>query len=163
MFILLVEDDPFYANLIRMFLEQNGYTDIKHVDNALECLQQVREDRVPDLIILDYFLGTMDGLSVDNPGELSNRNLDGLSTLKQIKAYKPELKVILLSGQKDVKIAVQSIKKGAYEYVVKKGGEELARVLSIIKEIETKTGQKKTRKPVANFLTKVKSFLIDND
>jgi DNA-binding NtrC family response regulator len=147
MFILLVEDEEFYADLIRMYLEQNGYTDIKHVDNALECLQQVREERVPDLIILDYFLG----------------NLDGVSTLKQIKAYRPELKVILLSGQKDVKVAVQSIKKGAYEYVIKQGGAELARVVSIIKEIEAETEQKKTSKPVKNFLTKVKSFLIDND
>jgi DNA-binding NtrC family response regulator len=95
--ILIVEDEFFFANLIRTFLDKNGYKDLKHVDNALECLQQVREDRIPDIIILDYNLG----------------NLDGVSTLKQIMAYKPDLKVILLSGQEDVEVAVQSIKKGA--------------------------------------------------
>ncbi len=106
MFILLVEDEDLYAKMIWTFLEQNGYTDLKRVDNALECLQQVHVDRVPDIIVLDYNLG----------------NLDGVSTLKQIRSFRPDLKVILLSGQKDVKVAVQSIKKGAREYIIKEGG-----------------------------------------
>lgn len=147
MFILLVEDEDFYADLIRMYLEQNGYTDIKHVDNALECLQQVRDDRVPDVIILDYNLG----------------NLDGVSTLKQIIAYKPDLNVILLSGQKDVKVAVQSIKKGAREYVTKQGGEELGKVLAHIREIESEMLNKKATGPVRNFIKKVRNFLTDID
>jgi DNA-binding NtrC family response regulator len=147
MFILIVEDEFFFANLIRTFLDKNGYKDLKHVDNALECLQQVREDRIPDIIILDYNLG----------------NLDGVSTLKQIMAYKPDLKVILLSGQEDVEVAVQSIKKGAREYITK--GEEGAfdKLLTVIQEIEAEMARKKAGKPVKKLFGKVKDFLMDND
>ncbi len=147
MFIFLVEDDDFYANLILKALEQNGYNDLKRVDNALECLQQVREDRVPDLIILDYNLG----------------NLDGVSTLKQIRAYIPDLKVILLSAQEEVKVAIQSIKKGAREYITKEQGREFPRLLSIIREVEAEMEKKKTSKPVKKLLDNVKHFLMDND
>jgi DNA-binding NtrC family response regulator len=148
MFILLVEDEDLYAKMIWTFLEQNGYTDLKRVDNALECLQQVHVDRVPDIIVLDYNLG----------------NLDGVSTLKQIRSFRPDLKVILLSGQKDVKVAVQSIKKGAREYIIKEGGREFERLLSIIREIEAELAQKKeSEKPIAKLFNKVKHFLMNND
>lgn len=147
MFILLVEDSSYYSELIRLYLEQNGYTDVKPVDNALECLQQVREERVPDVIILDYNLG----------------NLDGVSTLKQLKAFRPDLNVILLSEQKDVKVAVQSIKKGAREYIGKEGGRELARVVAIIREIEAEMEQKKANRPVRKFFSGIKDFLTNND
>lgn len=147
MFILLVEDEAFYAQLVQGFLKQHGYTDIKHVDNALECLQQVREDRIPDVVILDYNLG----------------NLDGVSTLKQIRAYKPDLKVILLSGQEDVKVAVQSIKKGAREYIQKVDANALDRVLALLKEFEKEMAKRQEGKPAKQLLIKVKRFLMDSD
>ncbi len=127
-------------------LEQNGYTDLKHVDNALECIQQVREDKVPDIIILDYNLG----------------NLTGVSTLQQIMAYKPDLEVILLSGQSEVDVAVLSIKKGAREYIIKEDG-ALDKLLTVIKEIETEMARKKDSKPVKKLFGKVKDFLMDNE
>jgi DNA-binding NtrC family response regulator len=106
----------------------------------------VREDKVPDIIILDYNLG----------------NLTGVSTLQQIMAYKPDLEVILLSGQSEVDVAVLSIKKGAREYIIKEDG-ALDKLLTVIKEIETEMARKKDSKPVKKLFGKVKDFLMDNE
>ena len=118
MFILLVEDDPFYATMLQELLKNAGYDDIKHLDNGLECLLQVYEERVPDVIIMDQQLGMVNGVEV----------------LQKIRAYKPDLRVIFMSGQKSVKLAVQSIKQGARDYI-KKDEKAFENLLPILKEI----------------------------
>ncbi len=146
MFILLVEDDHFYASMIQELLRQNGYTDLKHFDNGLECLLQVYEDKVPDVVIMDYQLGLVNGVEV----------------LQKIRAYKPDLRVIFMSGQKDVKVAVQSIKKGARDYITK-DEKAFERLLTVLKEIESEMTMKEQNKPAKKLWSKVKQFLTDND
>ncbi|MEI7499066.1 MAG: response regulator [Bacteroidota bacterium] len=146
MFILLVEDDPFYATMLIELLKNEGYDEIKHVDNGLECLLQVYEERVPDVIIMDQQLGMVNGVEV----------------LQKIRAYKPDLRVIFMSGQKNVKLAVQSIKQGAREYI-KKDEKAFENLLPVLKEIESEMKNKSDNTPVKKAFSKIKKFLMDND
>lgn len=45
--------------------------------------------------------------------------MDGLQTLKALKAARPELQVIMLSGREQVPIIVEAVRLGAADYVVK--------------------------------------------
>jgi DNA-binding NtrC family response regulator len=146
MFILLVEDDPFYATMLQELLKNAGYDDIKHLDNGLECLLQVYEERVPDVIIMDQQLGMVNGVEV----------------LQKIRAYKPDLRVIFMSGQKSVKLAVQSIKQGARDYI-KKDEKAFENLLPILKEIESEMKNMSANTPIKKAFSKIKKFLMDND
>ncbi len=146
MFILLVEDDHFFASMMQELLRQNGYTDIKHFDNGLECLLQVYEEKVPDIVIMDYHLGLVNGLEI----------------LQKIRAYKPSLKVIFMSGQKDVRVAVDSIKKGARDYIIK-DEKAFERLLAVLKEIGRELEQKEASRPVNKIVSRLRNFLTFND
>ena len=146
MFILLVEDDAFYANMILELLKQNGFNDVKHFDNGLECLLQVYEEKVPDLVIMDHQLGLVNGVEV----------------LQKIRAFKPDLKVVFMSGQKDVKVAVQSMKKGAMDYITKDEN-AFTRLLAVLRKVESDIEKKTAEKPIKKMLSGVKKFLSDTE
>ncbi len=145
-FILLVEDDHFYATVLMESLKSAGYENIKHVDNGLECLLQVYEEIVPDAIIMDHQLGMVNGVEV----------------LQKIRAYQPDLKVIFMSGQKDVKIAIQSVKLGAMDYIIK-DATAIPKLLELLKAIEAETEEKNSKSQSKKILPKIKKFLTDND
>ncbi len=146
MFILVVEDNHLYAKLVMEVLKNAGYENTKHVDNGLECLLQVYEEEVPDVIIMDQDLGMVNGVEV----------------LQKIRAYKPDLKVIFMSGQTDVKLAVQSIKRGAMDYITK-DEKAFDKLLPALKEIEEAMRKKSADKPVKRILPRIKKFLTDSD
>lgn len=146
MFILLVEDDRFYSSMLLELLEKNGFTDVKHFDNGLECLLQIYEEKVPDVVIMDHQLGLVNGVEI----------------LQKIRAFKPELRVIFMSGQKDVKVAVQSIKKGALDYI-SKDENAFTRLLEALKKIESELKTRAENKPVKKFISRVKKFLTDTE
>ena len=58
----------------------------------------------PDIVLLDYML----------EGELN-----GLQVLKKIKSTNPDTEVIMMSAQEKLEVAVNSLKHGAYDYIVK--------------------------------------------
>lgn len=146
MFILLVEDDPFYATMIQELLKQNGYNDLKHIDNGLESLLQVYEERIPDVVVMDYHLGMMNGVEI----------------LQKIRAYRPDLKVVFMSGQKDVKVAVQAIKQGARDYIPK-DERAFERLLTALKEIENEFAKKQASRPARKLFTRIRDFIMLND
>ena len=100
--IFLVDDDVLCLNLYTQFLKQLGYTNVRMFDNGNDCLQSLDELN-PDIIFLDY---NMD-------------DLNGIDVLKQIKKFNPSIIVLFISGQEDIEIAVNTIKHGALDYVVK--------------------------------------------
>jgi DNA-binding NtrC family response regulator len=146
MFILLVEDEPWYAEMIIGLLKAKGYDNVKHVDNGLDCLLQIYEETVPDVVIMDQDLGLVNGVEV----------------LQKIRAYKPDLRVVFMSGQKSVKLAVQSIKQGALDYI-RKDDHAADNLIKVLDGIEAKLKQKAGEKPVRNALSKIKKFLTDNE
>lgn len=99
--IFIVEDNAWYGELLEYKLSQNPDYIIRRFTTAQACLDRLTEK--PDLITLDYSLP-------DGTGD---------QVLRQIKERLPEVIVIVISGQEDVRTAVSLLRQGAYDYLVK--------------------------------------------
>lgn len=99
--IHILEDDKLYNSVLSHFLGLNPEHEVKSFSTAASFLKSLYEK--PDLVTLDYSLpdGTADGM------------------LKQIKDTLPDVRVIVVSAQQDVKTAIDLLKKGADDYIVK--------------------------------------------
>ncbi|SMG11254.1 Response regulator receiver domain-containing protein [Marivirga sericea] len=114
--MFLVDDDPFFLMLLEQSFQNLGITEIDTFSNGAECLNHLHEN--PEVIFLDY---NMD-------------NLTGYEVLKKIKRYDPDIFVILVSAQKDIKPAVDSLKHGAFDYI-QKSDDTMNQVESVLKKI----------------------------
>lgn len=99
--IFLVEDDPWYGELLKYHLSHNPEFIVILFSDAKSCLDKMHER--PDVVCIDYGLPDMNG--------------DKL--LKRLLALDNSLPVIVISGQEDVSVAVQLLKLGARDYIVK--------------------------------------------
>jgi DNA-binding response OmpR family regulator len=99
--IFIVEDEPFFANLINYDLEANYYDGIKVFFTGEEAVENLPLN--PRVVILDHQLPGMSGLDV----------------LKKIKAYDPNIHVIFLSGQSGANVAISAFKMGAHDFIIK--------------------------------------------
>lgn len=107
--IYLVDDDDMYLKTAVHTLSQNRSFDIKSFTSGEKALEKAKSaKRKPDVIVLDYFLNSEDSNAIS-----------GLEILKMVKAEKLHTEVIMLSGQENIDVAVNSVKYGAYDYVVK--------------------------------------------
>lgn len=99
--ILIVDDDPEAVRLITKRLQPEGYQlDIAHTGE--EGLEKALSTTV-DLVLLDIKLPGMDGLDV----------------LTRIKSRHPEIGVIMMTAYGSEKIAVEALKRGADDYLIK--------------------------------------------
>ncbi len=99
--ILIIDDDIDLCTLLSRFLTKNGYeTQMAH--SGSKGLAKFSEDKF-DAVICDYRLGDMEGSEV----------------LKNLRKEHPGLKVLMITGYSDIKTAVEVIKLGAFDYIVK--------------------------------------------
>ncbi|TDH28107.1 sigma-54-dependent Fis family transcriptional regulator [Segetibacter sp. 3557_3] len=99
--VFIVEDDLWYSSMLEYYLLLNPDYVIQKFDTAKSFLAKLHEK--PDVVTLDYSLPDMNG--------------DLL--LAQVRESSPDTKVIIISGQEEVKVALDLLKKGAYDYIVK--------------------------------------------
>jgi DNA-binding NtrC family response regulator len=99
--IFVVEDNSIYNKLIVNQLHAHKLIRTESFLSGEECLQNT--EMKPDIIIQDYLLGGINGIDV----------------LKATKKKYPDIEFIFLSGQSDIEVAVNSIKLGARDYIVK--------------------------------------------
>ncbi|MDD1427361.1 PAS domain S-box protein [Dolichospermum sp. ST_sed9] len=104
--ILILEDSPEDRSLYCHYLSQNIVTtyDFIEIETGSEALTQL-EETSPDLILLDYQLPDMDALEFLNNLRLQSGRI--------------KIPVIMLVEQGDATIAVQALKSGAQDYLVK--------------------------------------------
>lgn len=101
--VLIVDDEEDIRELISDILGDEGYS-TRSVGNSIEALAAVKE-RLPVAVVLDIWL--------------QGSELDGLGILEVIKKKHPQLPVIMISGHGNIEMAVNSIKRGAYDYIEK--------------------------------------------
>ena len=132
--IFIVDDDIFCLTLYNQFLKNLGYSNVTSFTGGDECLNHL--DAGPELIFLDY---NMEGLN-------------GVEVLQKIKAVNPDIAVYIITGKEDPNVAIEAIKKGAVDYVVKSSLSP-DRMKSIMERVEELQGDKprEVKKPKGFF------------
>ncbi len=99
--IFVVEDNQMYNKLVISYLKTNKLTNVESYLTGEDALKNM--DKNPDIVIQDYLLEGMTGIEV----------------LIKAKKTNPDVEFIFLSGQDSIDIAINSMKYGAYDYIVK--------------------------------------------
>lgn len=116
--IFLVDDDLFSLNVYRQNLENLGYKDVSLFLNGTICLNNLHQK--PTIVFLDH---NMD-------------DLNGFEVLKKIKRYDPNIYVVIISAQESMKIAIDALKYGAFDYIIK-GDNESEKMKNVLLRIES--------------------------
>ncbi|MFN0275621.1 MAG: sigma-54-dependent transcriptional regulator [Chitinophagales bacterium] len=99
--ILIIDDDVAICNLLSRFLTKNGY--VTETSNSAKTGVELAGKNDYDVVFCDFRLG--DG--------------DGRDVIQKIKTLRPETQVIIITGYSDIKIAVEVMKLGAFDYITK--------------------------------------------
>ena len=108
--ILVVDDEPMQREMLKDHLSKMSGFEIHDFGTGEECLAAAKI-RKPTIIFLDFYLNK----------EVKDA-MDGIEVLQEIKAKYPETDVVMISGQDKIEVAVNSIKYGAFDYIVKGEG-----------------------------------------
>jgi DNA-binding NtrC family response regulator len=100
--IFIVEDDPAFSKLTEKALRASGYNKLMIYSSGDKCIDDIQNTK-PDIVLQDF----------EMPG------LNGIETMKKIKIAHPEAEFLFLSGQSSIKIAVETLKQGAFDYIIK--------------------------------------------
>ena len=99
--VFIVEDDMWYGSMLEHYLSLNPEYEVKRFESPGDFFAHLHE--VPDVVTLDYSLPDSDGTEV----------------LRKIREFNPDIRVIIISGQEDVATAINLLKNGAFDYIVK--------------------------------------------
>lgn len=150
--IFVVDDNNMFLKVMYKFLSQNEKFEVYALSSGRECISRLNEK--PDIISLDYTLPDFNGKEV----------------LEKIMEITPETQVVVVSGQNDINTAIDLLKLGAYDYIVK-GIDTRDKILiaieKIIEKIELKNENSRLKQAVQkefNFrnLIKGSSKAIEN-
>jgi polysaccharide export outer membrane protein len=112
----IIDDDIFCANVYNQYLINMNFIDITHYTNGTDCINNLHQN--PDIIFLDHNM----------------EDISGFEVLKKIKRYNPNIYVVMISGQENIATAVDALKYGAFDYVIK-GNDVYEKIALIISEI----------------------------
>lgn len=104
--IFIVDDDAMLREALKDWLTRKIPHQVSTFDTGEECLKHLSDK--PDVVVLDYYLNAV-----------SKDAANGIEILGAIKKYDPAIHVIILSSQEHYGIAIQTIQKGAEQYVIK--------------------------------------------
>jgi two-component system response regulator HydG len=99
--VLIIDDDLDMCTLLGRFLVRNGY-EVEVAHSGSKGILKFKEGNF-DIVLCDFRLGDKDGKDV----------------LQEIKSISPSTIVLIITGYSDIKVAVDVIKMGAYDYITK--------------------------------------------
>lgn len=99
--IFIVEDDPWYGEILEYHLSLNPEYQIQRFTTGRDCIANLHKK--PGLITIDFSLPDMNGQEL----------------FKQIRRIDPDVPVVAISGQEDISTAVDLLKMGVSDYLVK--------------------------------------------
>lgn len=110
--VFLIEDNQTEGMLLKLALSSNPDLEIEHFTNAADMFAQI--DQNPKIALVDINLP----------------DINGLDLIKQLKEKLPEIKIIVISAQRDVDMIAQIQEQNVYNYLVKSEG-----VLAYLKNV----------------------------
>lgn len=118
--IFLVDDDIFYRAIFQQLVNSLGYTHAGFYNSIEEVTAESREQ--VDVIFIDF------GVNASA----------GIESLKTLKLKNPHIYVVFISATEDADVIASAVKHGAFDYVVKGGGEaeRIRKILSKIQQIQ---------------------------
>ncbi len=102
--ILLVEDNPGDALLLREMLKEQGWysTHLTHVEYMSAAEKHLAEHAV-DIVLIDLYLP----------------DAQGLAAVRRVQAAAPRVPLVVLTGMDDESLAIQALQDGAQDYLIK--------------------------------------------
>ena len=110
--VFLIEDNQTEGMLLKLALSSNPDLDIEHFTNAKDMFEKINEK--PSIALVDINLP----------------DINGLELIQKLKVQLPEIKIIVISAQRDVDMIAQIQEEGVYSYLVKSEG-----VLACLKKV----------------------------
>lgn len=135
--ILVVDDEDSIRKTLREILEMEDY-EVLEAKDGIDALAKVKQFKF-DLVISDIKMPKMDGVDL----------------LEKIHLLYPELPVIMISGHGDIDLAVDTVKKGAFDYIAKPP--DLNRLLITIRNAIDKSSLLTEAKVLKKKITKNKT------
>ena len=116
--ILIVEDEANIRELLRLYLEREGYT-VREAENGVEGIKKWKSDK-PDMLLLDVMMPVMDGWAV----------------CREIRA-ESDVPIIMLTAKGETADRVSGLEMGADDYIVKplEMPEVIARVRAVFRRM----------------------------
>lgn len=139
--IFILEDDLWYGTMLEHYLSLNPDYQVSRFETEKAFFQQLHEQ--PDVVTLDYALAEGDA--------------DGSKVLKKIKERYPETEVLIISGQDQITTAVELLKSGAFDYIVK-DEDTKDRLWNVLLHLQEIKGLKKEVEQLKNELKKNYDF-----
>jgi len=99
--VLLVDDEKDFTEMLSLRLEESGEK-VSVACDGIECLNMLKKENI-DVVVLD----------IKMPG------MDGIEVLQEIKKKFPLVEVVMLTGHGSTETAVQGMKLGAFDYLLK--------------------------------------------
>lgn len=100
--ILIVDDAAFMRMMIKDILTKNGYEVVGEATDGAQAIEKYKEHS-PDLVTMDITMPEM----------------DGITSLKEIKKFDPNAKVIMCSAMGQQAMVIDAIQAGAKDFIVK--------------------------------------------
>ncbi|MBN3554572.1 response regulator [Fictibacillus nanhaiensis] len=101
--VLLIEDDPMVLEINKAFIEKvKRFKVIETASNGTVGLEMIRKYK-PDLVVLDIYMPEQ----------------DGMETLRQIRAERIQVDVIVITAANDLETVRSMMQNGAFDYIIK--------------------------------------------
>jgi len=142
--ILIVDDERAIRNSLKEILSFEGY-EITLANDGLEAIALIQSDQEFDCVLSD----------------IKMPNADGMEVLEIMKTTRPDTPIIMISGHGNIDLAVEAVKKGAYDYISKPP--DLNRLLITIKNATEKLGLVQQTKTLKKKISNKNQIIGDSD
>ena len=119
--IMLVDDETSFVETLAKRLGKRNIATVQAF-SGVECLEILKKNDLVEVVVLD----------VKMPG------MNGIETLKEIKKIYPLIEVIMLTGHATIESAIDGMKQGAFDYLMKP-----CNIDELIRKVKEAAGKKK--------------------
>jgi DNA-binding NtrC family response regulator len=125
--VFVVDDDSKVLTMSKHYIEKNSEFEVEVQTFTTGEDALARLDMRPDAVVMDYYFNEEEG-----------GRLNGAEVMAKIREKLPNTEVVMISGQENMEIALETIRNGAFDYIIK-GENAIQRAqLSIEKILQSK-------------------------